>query len=230
MSEQDLKNEIQIVDQFRALVVNSQETYEEAAGHIVALEGLAKKIKDYWKEPKERAFQAHRAITAKEAEMLKPVEDAKKTVRQKVSGYLTEIERRRREEQARLDRERAERERKEREKLAKAAARAEEKGQDEKADDLRNKAADVYVPPAFVEPVVEKTVRTDAATISQKKDINVTVTSVKALCALVAAGTVPEAVIKVDNVKLKQFVKLSQLERLDGCVIESVVTAQVRTA
>lgn len=230
MIEQDIKNEIQIVDQYRALVVNSQETYEQAAEYIVALSGLVRKIKDYWREPKERAHQAHKAITAKETEMLKAVEDALQVIRKKTSAYLTEIERRRREEQARLDRERAERERKEREKLAKAAARAEEKGQDEKAEDLRCKAADVYVPPAFVEPVVEKTVRTDAATISQKKDINVTVTSVKALCALVAAGTVPEAVIKVDTVKLKQFVKLSQLERLDGCVIEAVVTAQVRTA
>ncbi len=84
--------------------------------------------------------------------------------------------------------------RKERAKLEAQAAKAAEKGKGEKAADLIEKAQEVVAAPVFVAPVVDKNVR---------KDISVTVTDLKALCAAIGSGQVPTTVIDVKAGQLK---------------------------
>lgn len=229
MDERELKQEIMTVDeQVAAVVVNSAATFETAGALVIDLDALEKKISAYWEDPIKKAFDSHRALTAKRGEMLKPVQDRKKILRGKISAYLTEQERIRREEQRKADEERRKREEAERAKLEARAAKAEEKGKADKAEELREQASDVYVPPVVVQPEVEKTTRIDTGTVSQKKDIRVTVTDPAAILRAVVAGQIPIGVVAVNESKLKAAIKLQGLTVLDGCIIEEVVNAQFR--
>lgn len=229
MDEQQLKQEIISVDQVvNAVVVNSLETYEIAGKYVIELDQLIKRINEYWEDPIKKAFEAHRALTAKRGEMLKPVQERQKTLRGKISAYLTEQDRIRKEEQRKADEVRRAQEQKEREKLERAAARAEEKGNTAKAEDLREKAQDVYVPPVVVVPEVEKTTRIDIGIVSQKKDIKIVVTDPREILKAVVSGRLPIGIITINESKLKQAIKLQGINRLDGCIIEQVVNAQFR--
>ena len=229
MDEKELKQEIMTADErVNAVVVSDTGSYELAGAMVIDLDRLAKKINAYWEEPIKKAHEAHRALTAKRGEMLKPVEDRKKVLRGKISAYLTEQERIRRAEQTRLDEERRKKEHAEREKLERAAAKAEEKGKDERAEALREKAADVYIPPAVVVPEVEKTTRMDTGTVSQKKTTRVTVTDPVAILRAVVAGSLPIGIVTINETKLKQAIELQGLKQLDGATIEEIVTAQFR--
>ena len=229
MDEKELKQEIMTADErVNAVVVSDTGSYELAGAMVIDLDRLAKKINAYWEEPIKKAHEAHRALTAKRGEMLKPVEDRKKVLRGKISAYLTEQERIRKAEQAKLDEERRKKEHAEREKLERAAAKAEEKGKDERAEALREKAADVYIPPAVVVPEVEKTTRMDTGTVSQKKTTRVTVTDPVAILRAVVAGSLPIGIVTINETKLKQAIELQGLKQLDGATIEEIVTAQFR--
>lgn len=229
MDEQELRQEITTADErVNAIVVNSNESYQAAGAVVIELDTLAKRITDYWDEPIRKAHEAHKALTAKRGEMLKPVEDRKKILRGKISAYLTEQERIRREEQRKLDEERRAKEAAERAKLEARAAKAEEKGKAEKAEALREQAEQVYVPPAVVRPEVEKTTHIDTGTVSQKTDINVTVTDPLKILKAVTDGRLPIGIITISESKLKQAVKLAGINSLDGAVIEQVVNAQFR--
>jgi len=231
MEEQELKQEIVKADeQIQALVVNSPETFEEAGRVVISLDDLIKKIKKYWKEPKEKAFQAHKAITQREKEMLKPVEDRRRVAQQRISAYLTEQERKRQEEQRKLDAERKAKEDREKAKLERRAEKAEESGNAEKAEELREKIDDIFVAPAIVEPTIEKTTHTDAGTISQKKDVDIRVTDPMAIFRGIAEGRIPANVAVINESKLKQFIKLQGIAKLDGCDIQEVVKTQFRRA
>jgi hypothetical protein len=231
MEEQDLKQELTTIDdQVRAITVKDQESFEFAGKAIIELETLKKKIVDYWRGPKEAAHRAHKEITAKESEMIKPVEEKSKFLRGKMSAYLTHQEALRREAQRKVDEERRKQEEAERKKLEAQAVKAEEKGKTEKAEALREKADEVYVPPVLVQAEIEKTTRTDSGTISQKKDISVTITDTMAILRGVVSGAIPASVVTINEVKLKQYIKLQQLNHLNGCDIREVVSAQFRAA
>jgi hypothetical protein len=231
MEEQDLKNELMTIDdQMKAIVVNDAASYEFAGKMIIELDQLKKKIQDYWKGPKEAAYRAHKEITAKETEMLKPVSEKRYALQGKVSVYLTEQDRIRREAQRKLDEERRQKEEAERRKLEAQAARAEEKGKPERAESLREQAGQVFVAPAIVQPEVDKTTRTDSGTISQRKDLVIAITNPKAIIQAVADGILPMTIVKIDEVKLKQYIKIQGIEQLAGCTIQQVVNAQFRGA
>lgn len=230
MEEQELKQEIMRTDdQVKAVVVNSKESYESASAMVISFDALKKKIEAYWKDPIEKAFQAHKALTAKRAEMLKPVEERRKMLAGKISAYLTEQDRIRREYQRKADEERRKREEAERAKLEKKAEKAEERGNAMKAAAFREKAEDVYVPPVVVQSEVEKTTRTEAGTISAKHELVITVTDPMKIIKAIAAGTLPIGVVTINEAKLKQAVKLAGLTELEGCIIEQKVASQFRS-
>lgn len=209
----------------REIVVNSPESHERASNVVLSLDGLIRKVKDYWKEPKEAAFKAHKAVVAKEAEMLKPMEDQRKVIVGRISVYLTEQERIRQQEYRRLAAEQRAKEEAERNRLLEEAAKAEAEGSPVDAEVLLTMAEEVPVeappPPA---PVIPQTTRTDNGTVSQRRDIEVTITDVKAVLKAVIDGTVPLNVVEVSASKIKQYVKLSGLAEIPGCSIRQVVS------
>ena len=127
MEEQELQKQIQTVDeQVTALAVKDKKSFELASEITHQLDGLIKEIKNYWKEPIEKAHQAHKALTAKRGEMLNPVESKRRILSQRITMYLTEQERIRQEQQRKFDEERRKEEEAERRKLEAKAQKAEE--------------------------------------------------------------------------------------------------------
>lgn len=230
MEEQELKNEITTYDQQINAIMVTKDTYEQAGQMIIGLDKLLKKINEYWKELVDKAYAAHKALTAKRAEMYNPVKDRRDSLNRKISAYLTAQEEIRREEQRRLDEARRKAEDAEKKKLEARAVKAEDKGNTEKADELRQKAEDVYIPPAVVVPEVEKTTRMEAGTVSAKKDIDIEITDEMAILKAIIAGTLPISIITISESKLKQAIKLHQIERLDGVIIRNAVKAQFRAS
>lgn len=228
MEEIELEHEVAIIDgQIGALVIQDQETYEIAGESVVAIDSLIKKVKEYWEEPIKKAHEVHKALTKKRAEMFNPLQEKRSQLNRKISVYLTEQERARKEEQRKLDEKRKREEDAERKKLEARAANAEEKGKDEKAAALREKAEDVYVPPVVAKPV-EKTTRTEGATITAKKDVEIEILDEKAVLKHVISGTLPISVVSISLPKLKQAIKMHQIERLEGLSIQEVSKAQFR--
>lgn len=229
--EKELTRELKTVEKRAGeLVVTDQESYAIAGQVIIDIDGMVKRINDYWSDPIKKAFDAHRSLTAKRAEMLKPLETKRNAIKKLISDYATEQARRQREEQEKLNREREEKERKERERLEKMAVKAEEKGQSEKAEALREKADDVYVPLAIVEPEIKKTVQTDSGSITQKDDISITITDPMKILQAVVSGRIPITVININETKLKQAIKINGINNLDGCIIQKIVNTSFRKA
>jgi len=229
MQEQELKTEIVRADeQVRAIVVKTKDDFEIASAYILSLKDLRKKVIVYWKDMKGKTHQAWKAVCDSEKNMLDPVDRNIKILDQKNRAFLTEQENIRKEEQRKLDEDRRKKEEAERRRLEERAARAEEKGKLEKAEQLREKKEDVYIPPATVEPEIEKTTRTDAGTISQKKDIEIRITDPMAILRAVVAGQLPIGIVEIKESKLKQAIKLQAITNLEGCIIREVVNTQYR--
>lgn len=96
-------NEIQVKEQAATLEQQAQayqiatnEDYEEAAGFLKRVKGAKKQVEDYWKEPISKAFEAHRALTAKRQQMIGVCESAEKVMKRKMLIYSQKIEAERR--------------------------------------------------------------------------------------------------------------------------------------
>lgn len=97
--------------------VTDEQTQAKAADFARRIKEKAKTIADYWKPLKDSAFKAHRALTAREAELLKPLSEAEAHLKTQISRFQLEQERIRREEQRRLEAEAQRRAEEEREAL-----------------------------------------------------------------------------------------------------------------
>ena len=85
------------------IIVNDNRDYESAGWLRREIKSAQKKITDYWKPLKDAAYAQHKALVAREAEMLNPLKEADKIVESRMLDYYREQERIRREaEQERL--------------------------------------------------------------------------------------------------------------------------------
>ena len=90
MNEVELKESgSSIVEQSQELIIFSPEENDHANGLLRAIMTGKKNIKAFWKDPKEKAYQAHKAISARETEMLKPITMAEQRIKEKISEYVT---------------------------------------------------------------------------------------------------------------------------------------------
>lgn len=231
MNEQEIKQEMVVVEnQINAVVVQDAESYEVAGRMVLDLDGLRRKIVDYWAEPKKKAHEAHKAITEKEKQMLRPVDEKRSLLDRKISDYLT-AERRKREEAQRIeDEKRRQHEQRQRERLLKKAEKEAEKGNAEKAESLQDQAENVYVPPVAIVAEVDQTTRTDAGTISQRQELEIRIIDPMKVVQAVASGELPIGILTISESKLKQHVKLFKLRAVPGCVVDERVGASFRRA
>lgn len=104
MDELTVRQETTTLEQqAQAYQIASNTDYEEAARFLKRVKGAKKQVEDYWKEPISKAFEAHRALTAKRQQMIGVCESAEKVMKRKMLTYSQKIEAERRaaEEQAR---------------------------------------------------------------------------------------------------------------------------------
>lgn len=136
------------LERARAMVINSVEDFSAADDFCVALKELEKEIVGTFKDAKDKAFGAHRAICAAEAKHLDPVVQARKLVKPKMDDFRQEQER------IRLEEERRQQE------AAQKAAEDEalrQAAEAEKAGDKEGAEAIISAPVAVAPVVVAKT-------------------------------------------------------------------------
>jgi len=125
----------------QGMTITTNEDYERGSALLKDIKTRVKQVKDYWKEPKKRAQEAHKTLVAREAEMLKPLESAESIVKKAMLIYSTAQEKARREaeEAARREREAEAR------RLEALAAQAEKQGDEDTAEILRDMSEEVPI-------------------------------------------------------------------------------------
>lgn len=179
----------------KAIVIRNADDYKQAAEFKITLAGWRKKITEEFAPMKEAAHKAHKAITAKEGEYLKPITEAESTLKASIIKWQDEQEAIRRAEQARLEAESraaAEEERKRREEEALQVAIA------EGSDEVYVEPAP-YVPPPIAAPTYEK-----VTGLGITRRWGAEVTDIKKLCRAVADGVVPESYVLPNMPALNQ--------------------------
>ena len=131
-NQSELKNEIQVATATEIKVID-QKTYESANERIGLLQGLKKRVEDFFKPMKQKAQDAHKQICQQEKEQLSPILTAIDGLKQKTIAYYAA-------EQQRIAAEQ-ERQRKAAEELAALAAKAETQGDTETATEAVGLAA-----------------------------------------------------------------------------------------
>lgn len=227
--EIQISQDLSLCEQGLQVVVKTPEDYSAAAEVVKSLKSAMKQIEDDIDPLIAKAHASHKALTAKKAEVLKPYKEADAFVRMRMSGYLQDQERIRREEQRKAELAAQEVARKEQERLLEKAAKADAQGKTDKAEALMEQAEAVYAEPIVISPTVEKTVQLNGGSVTAKKDIDVLVTDIVALCAAIGAGKIPSSVIQVAEGKLKSWCKLQGCTgSFNGLLVTSTLTPSVR--
>jgi hypothetical protein len=208
LTEQELNMQIaSMVDQAGNLLVKDQETLSFANRFLVELSKLRKKRVAWFKDLVDKAHQAHKALTKRRSDALKPIDEADSVVRSLTGAYVAKEKEKQRKKQEILDKKAEEQAAKKEAKLREKAEREEDP---EKKAELEEKAENVYVEPKIATPTVEKTSRVGGGSVSFVTDIEVTVENIKQICKGVGEGIIPENVIEIKESKLKQWAKLKR--------------------
>ena len=115
-----------IVARAKALVITTNNDYQEAADLAKVVKRSQAQIKEYWMGPKEAAHKAHAEICTKEREMLRALEEAERVLKSSMTRYTLQIEEARRKAEAEMKK----RQQEEQERFLAAACAAEAKGDD----------------------------------------------------------------------------------------------------
>lgn len=204
-----------------AFVCSTQDDYTLAAGELQriksrreALDAARKSITRPIDEAKERVMGLFKPVIAL-------LDEAERIYKRTMLAYVDEQERKRREEQARLD----EIARKEREALEAKARKAAEKGKDERADALAQQAASTVAAVSGVAKPAAKGISTKT-TWKCSEEIDVV-----ALCRAIADGKVATIAVEPNMKFLNQQARsLEELFNIPGCkaVPERTIAASKR--
>jgi len=181
-----------LAESVKLVQITSPETYAMAANGLQLIKGMTKEIKDFFAPLKEKAFAAHRALTAAENDKLAPLVEAERFAKGAMTTWQLEQEAAARVEQRRLEEEA--RKRAEEEKLLDAID-AEQAGEPEAAE--RILAEPVLAPVVRIAPPVPA-----VSGISMRETWSADVFDMKALVRAVADGKVPMRALVVDAVFL----------------------------
>lgn len=171
----------------KSLIIHSQSDYVSAGADLAAIKAKAKELEDTRKGMTQPLDAAKKKIMDFFRAPLGFLADAERILKRSMLDYQQEAERKRREEEARLQ----EMARKEQERLEKRAQTAEAKGKIEQAEMLRETAETIHVPTV-------STPKPAASGIAVREIWKAEVTDLNALLQAVLDGKVPLTVIKVD--------------------------------
>lgn len=186
------------LERARGLVVKNADQRFVAAAFIKSLKELKDKIEERFHptKNKQQAYKTYEDLLETEKAFYGPIDEAVKISTATVKTFDTNEAQRVQREAQEAEAKRLDEERKQREKLDAKAVKAEEKGQTEKAETLREQAANVSVAPSFAPPVASK-----------KLVWKVKVTNLFGLCKAIAAGQVPFSCVEVRQSALNDFAK-----------------------
>ena len=214
-----------LYEQATSLTISDPATYAAAGEVGKSLKALEKKITEYFEPLRVAAKANYDAVLKKKNDELAPVQEAMDVVRKTMNTYAQEQERIRQEAERKARMKAEEAARKERERLLAQAEKAIDKGKDEKAEELLDRAELVCAAPVTVAPAVDKTIHTASGNITQVREIRVDVVDmvafVKELCAS-NPGAIP-SILKIGDGPLKSFIKANGIEKYSGLRIEKTV-------
>ena len=222
--EADLEQQaLTLYEKVLSISISDQDSYAAAGEVGKGLKELEKKIIDYFEPLRVTAKANYDAVLEKKNAELAPVKEAMDVLRKTMNIFIQEQERIR-QEQERIARVAAEEAaKKEREKLLAQAVKAEEKGKDERAESLMEKAEAVYAEPVAVMPVIDKTIRTSAGNITQAKETQITVIDAKAFISELIKRNMALTMVEVKAGPLKAWVKANGFESFPGLSIKQTV-------
>ena len=90
------------VQKYSSLVVTNPEEYQDAGGLLARIKAEIKARLEYWKPAKKKLDEAHAEICKKEKDSIAPLKELEKTVGEKMSLWSQAEERKRRDEEVRL--------------------------------------------------------------------------------------------------------------------------------
>jgi hypothetical protein len=205
------ENAKQLSVRANAMIATNQEEAKQCVGFISMCASVTKKIKSYWDGTKDNpgpltlAKKTYDSLRLKKITMLSIPEESRQIVENKLRVYRAEQRKIEEEKQRKADEARRKEEERLRQKELKKAEKALDKGDDEKAEELLEKAEAVHVAPVDVEKTVSKTEKTDDGAVTGIMDINISVGSIKEIASGVASGALPEHLIDLKTGAAKKW-------------------------
>ena len=195
------------------LKVVDDASYQIAGNVLTEIKTKQKMVKEYFAPLKEAANKAHKAITSKESETLKPLEEIERSLKSEMSNYFMEQERKKREAEALL---RKQIEEEKRRALAEAE-KLEKEGKTEESDMAFQQAVDAEEMAMFAQVEVAKpTVKG----IGTQKDYVITVTDESKVPSYILGACIRP----VDTMAIKKLVKATEGKiRIEGISINETV-------
>jgi len=230
--ELELKQEGQLlVQKAEELKIENHESMLQANNFLIQVRQNRKKVKTFFKDMREAAHKAWKAICDKENSITRIFDSADKIITNKITAYRAEERRKAAEAQRKAEEERLKRERAEQEKLLKRAEKAEKKGDAEKAEMLLEQATIVQAPPVIVEPTVRKSESSELGMVTGKKDWSVKIIDPKLVIKAVANGLLPETILEIKETRIKQWARQMNIKnyKKDGLEIEQIESLAIRT-
>jgi len=213
-------------DLVETLTVSNPQEYEGGGKLVKSIKEAIKVAKEKFAPLKEAAHLTHKRICGLENEVVQPLQALEREARKKIDSYLQEQERIRREAQEKAEaeaRRKAEAERKELERRAAAAKKAETK------ERLQEEAQEVEAAPVVVEPEVQKTTRTEGATLTAKKDVEVGIADIDLFFKGVVSGAVPKTMVSINLGALKRWVKTVGMEKGEAKKVGISITEKMKS-
>lgn len=198
---------VELIEQAKALKAETPEDYKELLAFGSDISGYLKTGDAYCEPFKKMAKQPHTLVCNVYNMFAKPGDEAQQIVNGKISAYRALERQRQAEAERKAEYERQQEEKRRREAEEKKAEKALEKGNEAKAELHLANAEETYVSPKVVEPVVNKTERTEKGTTSFVKDHKLQVNNKLAIIKAVAAGQLPETFLDVNEGAAKKWAK-----------------------
>ena len=222
------ESQIQDYEAESEIIVDDPITLEMATE--IVNKGLAyvKTINDLFEEPARKAHEAHKAITSLRESLKEPITKRINVLKSKISLYLTEVDRKRKEEQAKADAERLRLEAEERARLQEEADRLKAEGKTEEAEEKLIEAETVVVVPEIVQAEIPKTVKTEFGSVTGKSELVFKITNMTEFLNALCAKDLLEFV-EIKEAKVKQYLKVNKIKEFPGLSITEIVQGNFRS-
>jgi len=226
--KQQAESQIQTYEAESDIVVDDPITLEMATETVNKGLAYVKTINDLFEEPARKAHEAHKAITSLRESLKEPITKRINVLKSKISLYLTEVDRKRKEEQAKADAERLRLEAEERARLQEEADRLKAEGKTEEAEEKMFEAETVVAVPNIVKAEVPKTLKTEFGSVTGKAELVFSIKNMSEFLNAICAKDLLEF-IEVKESKVKKYLEVNKIKEFPGLAISETIKANFRS-
>lgn len=98
--EQVLENQVSVIQQCAgSLIVKSDEACTEAARVLKDIKAVEKRVNEYWEPMRKSTYEAYKSVNDHKKAMLDPLQKASKEIQRRIDEYVSEKERKLREQE-----------------------------------------------------------------------------------------------------------------------------------